>query len=72
MINEEYNHVIISQRLLATINKHTHTHPFGWLMHDARNVNIENDIYKDYAQIMLTQRVRISSKHACWSNFEDC
>ena len=41
-------------------------------MHDARNVDIENDIYKDYAQIMLTQRVRISSKHACWSNFEDC
>ena len=66
MINEEYNHFIISQEPLASI-----THPFGCLMHDARNVNIENDIYKDYAQIMLTQHVRISSKHACWSNFED-
>ena len=63
MINEEYNNVTISQQPLATINKHTH--PFAWLMHDARNVNIENDIYKDYAQIMLTQHVWISSKHAC-------
>ena len=63
MINEEYNHVIISQQPLATINKYTH--PFAWLMLDARNVNVENDIYKDYAQIMLNQHVRISSKHAC-------
>ena len=63
MINEEYNHVIISQQPLPLTN--IHTQPFGWLMHDARNVDIENDIYKDYAQIKLTKHVRISSKHAC-------